>query len=90
MKLRTRETFNTKLHKVYIFLWDGMYDKFPLWEKYNLFCIFLEDVIERPTLWLLCKIYGHEPTMDHCMKPSHDLCLWCRKPMPSQAPRFRA
>lgn len=35
----------------------------------------------------VCAIYGHVPTMDHCMIPEHDFCEVCNELTPNQAPR---
>lgn len=90
MRLRKRNTIGTKLHKVYAFLWDDMYDKLidrakqkelpkdkdPLpWR--------IAFALEKSGLWILCKIYGHEPERDQCGIPEHDFCGWCNRPMPN-------
>lgn len=35
----------------------------------------------------ICAVAGHEPIPDHCGKPEHDLCAWCRTRTPGQAER---
>lgn len=36
---------------------------------------------------LVCWLFkAHRPTEDHCLKPEHDFCAWCNKPMPFQGP----
>lgn len=37
----------------------------------------------RAMCWLL---QAHQPIEDHCMKPEHDYCIRCEKPMPFQGP----
>lgn len=44
-------------------------------------------LIERPGLVLLCRLRGHLPEPDQCMRPEHDFCICCFKPMPYQAKR---
>lgn len=46
--------------------------------------------IEQPALWVLCKLFGHAPIMDHCGMPKHDHCAYCWKQLPNQAPRSGA
>jgi hypothetical protein len=44
------------------------------------------DLIGRlydPLQRLACFFTGHTPERDHCMRPEHDFCLWCHKPMPN-------
>ena len=41
------------------------------------------DRSQRLICWLL---RAHLPTEDHCMKPEHDFCARCNKPMPFQGP----
>lgn len=83
-RLRKRKTIGTRLHRVYFWLWDGMYDRLSLdgpdW-PYGL----LDTLVERPAKWLLCKVYGHEPVHDQCGKPEHDHCAWCNRAMPRAA-----
>lgn len=49
------------------------YDKdwFPWW---------IDDVWQ----WILCQVFGHGPSPDHCGIPAHDYCVWCQKSMPNQ------
>lgn len=42
------------------------------------------DEVVGPALCLVC---GHAPTCDHCGRPEHDYCMWCRKPTPGEAHR---
>lgn len=55
----------------------------------------LEDAIDRwvtrPIMdHVLPRICAHEPVMDHCGIPEHDLCRACQKVMPHQAVSERA
>lgn len=34
---------------------------------------------------ILCKLFGHYPTMDHCGMPDHDYCSDCEILMPGKA-----
>jgi hypothetical protein len=34
-----------------------------------------------------CAVLGCVPTQDHCGRPEHDFCMWCRKPTPGLATR---
>ena len=80
MRIRKRKTIGTRLHRVYFWLWDGMYDHLPDdapdWAYTPL------DLFESAAKWVLCKVYGHEPQRDHCGKPEHDVCGWCNRSMP--------
>lgn len=93
MRLRKRKTIGTKLHKVYAYLWDDMYDKLIEREKDILYTpgVAKKDplswrarfAVEKSGLWILCKIYGHEPERDQCGIPEHDFCGWCNRSMPN-------
>lgn len=80
MRMRRRKTVGTRLHRVYFWLWDGMYDRLDLdgpdW-PFNV----LDAIVERPAKWLLCKVYGHDVADDHCGKPEHRMCPWCNRSM---------
>ena len=41
------------------------------------------DLIERivSSKWL-CKLSRHEPIDDHCMRPEHRYCVYCRTMLP--------
>jgi len=43
------------------------------------------DRVKRFTCWLL---RAHVPIEDHCLKPEHDFCARCDKPMPFQGPNL--
>lgn len=36
---------------------------------------------------ILCRVTGHDPQQDQCLRPEHDFCIWCNKSMPGKAPR---
>lgn len=40
--------------------------------------------IEEPLSRLICCIYGHDPTIDHCGRPEHDYCACCQQLTPGQ------
>lgn len=85
IKLRTRKTSGTRLHRVYFFLWDGIYDPFFEHDAPDWVSDALDSVVVRPSKWVLCQIYGHEPERDQCGMPEHDFCLWCNRSMPYMA-----
>lgn len=69
---------------------DGQYDLcFKLGKKHpkisDLIFNIQDRLIERPGLWLLCKLFGHLVYMDQCGRPEHDYCFSCGKSMPGQA-----
>lgn len=49
-----------------------------------------ERWIEQPASQVLCRIWGHEPEMDQCMRPEHDYCICCRILLPGQAPQRKS
>lgn len=87
MRIRTRKTINTRLHRLYFFLWDKMYDRIPEWVPANWWDM-VETVVEDPAKWILCKIYGHSPEGDQCGIPAHDFCIWCNRSIPYGRQRF--
>lgn len=69
-------------------LWDGIADRFdPDMESADEHWDWYHDSVEKPVAALLCHVYGHEPVQDHCGKPEHDHCVWCRTLMPGDASR---
>lgn len=47
----------------------------------------LEEFEQKLQTWG-CEFVGeHEPTVDQCLIPAHDLCAHCGLSMPGQAPR---
>lgn len=42
------------------------------------------DQMYNPLQRLACLFTGHTPERDQCMRPEHDFCLWCHKPMPGK------
>lgn len=85
--MRKHKTIGTWLHRVYFFLWDDMYDYIDPGYRHDWLTERVEKYIENPILWLLCKIYGHEPVMDQCAKPEHDHCVYCNKLLPNMVSR---
>ena len=45
----------------------------------------LAKYFTEPAAKLICRIWGHVPTRDHCGLPAHDYCLGCNEPTPGQA-----
>lgn len=87
MRIRKRKTTGTWLHRLYFWLWDGMYDWLDPYDGPEWPWGVLETCVERPARWVLCKVYGHEPLPDQCNMPEHDHCIWCNRLMPGLAPR---
>jgi hypothetical protein len=85
-RIRNRQTVGTRLHRVYSWLSDGIYDRLPQ-DGADWPLNVLNALIERPGRWVLCKLYGHEPVRDQCGRPEHDFCGWCNRPMPGGADR---
>lgn len=50
-------------------------------------CARVEELIVDPLLKLICQIKGHRVVSDHCGKPEHDYCNWCRETRPGEAVR---
>jgi len=44
--------------------------KWDLWDSAT-------DFVEKLN-GILCKLFGHHPTHDHCGMPEHMYCRWCR------------
>lgn len=85
MRTRKRETIGTRLHRLYFWLWDGLSDRLDpniTWRTNA-----IGYLVEKPGVWILCKVYGHEATPDQCGIPEHDFCVWCNRPMPCMARR---
>lgn len=38
----------------------------------------IQDYIANPIIRLLCKMFGHVSILDHCGRPEHAYCLYCR------------
>lgn len=79
-------------------LWDGQYDWLFEWgdgwmERHlpsrvaDLLCSAQLRVVETPGLWLICRIWGHQPHSE-CSDPTHDSCLTCQRSMPYSFPRL--
>lgn len=84
------------VERIRFWLWDGQYkwlDWRQDWAERKLssrivdgVCSVQARLIEWPGLWLICAIWGHQPTSE-CMDPGHDFCITCRNSMPHTFPR---
>ena len=46
----------------------------------------LEDGLRYTVMKRFCAVLGHQPEMDQCGKPEHDVCRYCKASTPFMAP----
>lgn len=80
-------TRRTRLRNIADYLisetWDDLADRHPWWPDAP------EWGVLRRIFGLACRVWGHDPTIDHCGMPAHDYCQACGVLTPGAVPRPR-